>query len=214
MLGYFHGALPDEDADKLLVREGDFLVQTRHDRNLPRTRLLLTVRKAQLVRRFELRRLAGNGLIFMVILFSRSCQKSLVCFQSKTFPDLKTLIEHHQSRVIDAGNGDLIILKRGIQRGRFQLTHKDIRLLRKVNYIFTLFLYITIHFIILFTRLDWVRRLWNRLQGFICAYRLDAGCREANSLRWRNRRCISRDDEGGARYATRKTRFDIRLLCI
>jgi hypothetical protein len=52
-LNFFHGALLDEDADKLLVNDGDFLPQSRSEKGSSRLKLFLAIKKKQ-IRRFEL----------------------------------------------------------------------------------------------------------------------------------------------------------------
>jgi hypothetical protein len=59
-LNYFHGALLDEDAEKLLVNDGDYLLQHRFDKgssSLPK--LFLSVKKKQ-VHRFEIKRASST----------------------------------------------------------------------------------------------------------------------------------------------------------
>lgn len=56
-LPYFHGALLDEDADKLLRATGDFLIQSKYEPNKTRTKLVLAVKRGAKTRRVEIVRL-------------------------------------------------------------------------------------------------------------------------------------------------------------
>lgn len=64
-LEYFHGALLDEDADKLLEKDGDFLIQSRSEPNHSRSKLILAVRKGGKPRRVDIQRLE-NGFRIVV----------------------------------------------------------------------------------------------------------------------------------------------------
>lgn len=43
-LPYFHGALLDEDTNKLLIQNGDFLLRTKFDSSRKRNKLMLAVK--------------------------------------------------------------------------------------------------------------------------------------------------------------------------
>lgn len=64
-LEYYHGALLDEDANKLLEEDGDFLIQSKNEPNHTRNKLVLAVKKAGKPRRIDIQRLE-NGFRIMV----------------------------------------------------------------------------------------------------------------------------------------------------
>lgn len=56
-LPYFHGALLDEDVDKLLEIDGDFLLQTKIEQSKKRNKLVLAVKHGQRTTRIPITRL-------------------------------------------------------------------------------------------------------------------------------------------------------------
>ncbi|VDK18239.1 unnamed protein product [Anisakis simplex] len=162
-LDYFHGALLDEDADKLLEKDGDFLIQARSDPNRTHTRLILAVRKGGKARRFDIQRLE-NGFRIVVrcrVIHETHTSHSLemfnplsmikfsdrkwivkwidpmvhriVNFQGRSFGDVKSLVEYYQARTIDCGKGETIHLKHAVPKGKYQMNHKDVKIQRKIG---------------------------------------------------------------------------------
>ncbi|KAH7729861.1 TK/FER protein kinase [Aphelenchoides avenae] len=113
-LPYLHGHLPDEDADKLLKEEGDYLFQMKPDRE--GDRLVLAVKKSDAVHRMDVQRRDGS--------FN---------FQNKNFGSMKAIVEHFQKKTIDCGGGEQLQLKRAVRKSKFQLVHKDIKLQKKIG---------------------------------------------------------------------------------
>ncbi|KHN70750.1 Tyrosine-protein kinase Fer [Toxocara canis] len=116
-LQYFHGALPDIDADKLLQRHGDYLLQSRFDADNRRDRLILAIRTGTHIRRIEIQRCA-NGVHLL---------------GGKQFQSIREMVEHYQSKNIETARGELLRLKRAIPKGRHYLSHHDIRLIKKIG---------------------------------------------------------------------------------
>ncbi|KAI6231205.1 Tyrosine-protein kinase [Aphelenchoides besseyi] len=112
-LSFFHGFLPDEDANRLLQQDGDFLLQSRNTSGPKRTKLILAVRSST-IRRFEFHR-TENGDFRLL---------------GQTFPTVKAAIDHFQT--FDS-NTKKLRLKRPIPKTKYQLAHKDIRLIRKIG---------------------------------------------------------------------------------
>uniref|UniRef100_A0A915CE43 Tyrosine-protein kinase n=1 Tax=Parascaris univalens TaxID=6257 RepID=A0A915CE43_PARUN len=115
-LEYFHGALLDEDADKLLEKDGDFLIQSRSEPNHSRSKLILAVKKGGKPRRVDIQRLE-NG--FRIV--------------GKSFGDVKSLIEYYQTRTIEMGKGETLQLKHPVPKGKYQMNHSEVRLQRKIG---------------------------------------------------------------------------------
>ncbi|KAI6215067.1 Tyrosine-protein kinase [Aphelenchoides besseyi] len=126
-LTFFHGALPNEDADKLLKLDGDFLIQSKNDPGHTRPRLIVAVKKNR-IRRFELVR-DGGGYRFLARLLNGLFAKR----SGKQFPSVKSAVEYFQSCCWDIGNGEKLQLKRAVPKGKFQLVHKDVRLIKKIG---------------------------------------------------------------------------------
>ncbi|VDK54983.1 unnamed protein product [Anisakis simplex] len=146
-LQYFHGALPDADADKLLVNRGDFLIQSQlvnskqlrfdansnnNNQNKATTttapmktaiedRLILAVRCGARVRRWQIQRCAesdhGGGVRLL----------------GKRFDSIQQMVNYYQRRNLETARGELIRLRRAIPKGRHCLTHADIRLIKKIG---------------------------------------------------------------------------------
>ncbi|CAD5232344.1 unnamed protein product [Bursaphelenchus xylophilus] len=109
---YFHGALPDDDADKMLVNEGDFLIQCRPSQD---GRLILAVRKKE-VFRFHLDRIKNNAVRLM----------------NKQFPTIKDAVAHFQKNQLDL-NGDGVVLRRPVPKSKWSITHRDVRMRYKIG---------------------------------------------------------------------------------
>uniref|UniRef100_F1L6T8 Tyrosine-protein kinase n=2 Tax=Ascaris TaxID=6251 RepID=F1L6T8_ASCSU len=116
VLQYFHGALPDVDADKLLVHQGDFLIQSRHDANNSRDRLILAIRKGSRVRRFDIQRCVHGVRIL-----------------GKSFASIQAMVEHYHSKNLETARGELLRLRHAIPKGRHYLSHHDIKLIQKIG---------------------------------------------------------------------------------
>ncbi|KAH7694182.1 ubiquitin carboxyl-terminal hydrolase, partial [Aphelenchoides avenae] len=106
-LPYLHGHLLDEDADKLLEEEGDYLIQMKPDRE--GDRLVLAVKKSDSVHRMDVQRRNGS--------FS---------FQNKNFGSMKALVEHYQKKTIDCGGGKQLQLKRAKRTAHKVETKRDV----------------------------------------------------------------------------------------
>uniref|UniRef100_A0A0M3IDG6 Tyrosine-protein kinase n=1 Tax=Ascaris lumbricoides TaxID=6252 RepID=A0A0M3IDG6_ASCLU len=115
-LEYYHGALLDEDANKLLEEDGDFLIQSKNEPNHTRNKLVLAVKKAGKPRRIDIQRLE-NGFRIM----------------GKSFANVKTLIDYYQTRNLSVNNGEILQLKHPIPKGKYQLNHNDIKLQKKIG---------------------------------------------------------------------------------
>lgn len=64
-LPYFHGALLNEDADKLLVDNGDFLLQSKCTPNKTNKKLILAVKSGQRTVRIDIHKLQRGYRIFV-----------------------------------------------------------------------------------------------------------------------------------------------------
>uniref|UniRef100_A0AC35G061 Protein kinase domain-containing protein n=2 Tax=Panagrolaimus sp. PS1159 TaxID=55785 RepID=A0AC35G061_9BILA len=115
-LNCFHGALLDEDADVFLVQDGDYLIQAKPDRRFAPPKLILAVKKVK-VRRIDIIKVDGAGYRFM----------------GKSYADLNQIINQFTCRPLELANGDTVLLKRAIPKGKFSFIHKDIRLQRKIG---------------------------------------------------------------------------------
>ncbi|KAI6204303.1 Tyrosine-protein kinase [Aphelenchoides besseyi] len=124
-LSFFHGFLPDEDANRLLQQDGDFLLQSRNTSGPKRTKLILAVRSST-IRRFEFHR-TENGDFRLLVSSTSNRTNDL---QGQTFPTVKAAIDHFQT--FDS-NTKKLRLKRPIPKTKYQLAHKDIRLIRKIG---------------------------------------------------------------------------------
>uniref|UniRef100_A0A915EED7 Uncharacterized protein n=1 Tax=Ditylenchus dipsaci TaxID=166011 RepID=A0A915EED7_9BILA len=69
---YFHGNLPDSDVDKLLEKDGDFLIQSKHVIARTHTKLYLAIQWDSKVERREIDRLVG----FRLAKFNVCCSTS------------------------------------------------------------------------------------------------------------------------------------------
>ncbi|KAK0413413.1 hypothetical protein QR680_006789 [Steinernema hermaphroditum] len=114
-LPFFHGALLDEDVDKLLVSEGDYLIQTKYERGHMRPRLYLVIKGKERTRRVDIQRVESGF---------RMC--------GKTHSDVRQLIEFFVPRGIEISD-EKITLRRPVPKGKFQLVHKDIKLQKKIG---------------------------------------------------------------------------------
>ncbi|KAK6046322.1 SH2 domain protein, partial [Cooperia oncophora] len=115
-LSYFHGALMDQDADVMLQNEGDFLIQSRHSSQAIRQRMVIAIRTKDSIKRIDIRR-NENG----------------VRLGGKTFPNLKKMVEYYSKEPIVLQGGEELLLKKAVPKGKFQLVHSDVRLLKKIG---------------------------------------------------------------------------------
>ncbi|KHN80983.1 Tyrosine-protein kinase [Toxocara canis] len=115
-LEYYHGALLDEDADKLLEKDGDFLIQSKSEPNHSRNKLVLAVKTGGKPKRVDIQRLE-NG--FRIV--------------GKSFANVKTLIDYYETRSLKIGKGEKLQLKHPIPKGKYQLNHSDIKLQKKIG---------------------------------------------------------------------------------
>ncbi|KAK0423293.1 hypothetical protein QR680_008068 [Steinernema hermaphroditum] len=117
-LPFFHGALPDEDVDKLLVSEGDYLIQTKLERGHVRPTLYLVVKSRAKTLRIDLQRVENGG----------------VRINGKAQVSVRQLIEYFVQRGIDISSSEgKIALRRAVPKGKFQLVHRDIKLQKKIG---------------------------------------------------------------------------------
>lgn len=115
---YFHGDLPDTDIDKLLEKNGDFLIQSKHVIARTHTKLFLAIRWENKVEHREIDRLV-NG--FRLTKFNKS------------FGTLRSLIKYYYKHGISTTRGVVLQIKRPISRSKYELTHNDIKLKKKIG---------------------------------------------------------------------------------
>ncbi|KAJ1361892.1 hypothetical protein KIN20_021262 [Parelaphostrongylus tenuis] len=115
-LPYFHGALMDQDADSMLQNEGDFLIQTRHSSGTVRHRMVIAIRTKDAIKRIDIRR-SENGLRLGV----------------RTFANLRKLVEYYSEKPIVLQGGEELLLKKAVPKGKYQLVHSDVKLLKKIG---------------------------------------------------------------------------------
>uniref|UniRef100_A0A158P5V1 Tyrosine-protein kinase n=1 Tax=Angiostrongylus cantonensis TaxID=6313 RepID=A0A158P5V1_ANGCA len=115
-LPYFHGALMDQDADTMLQNEGDFLIQTRHSSGAVRQRMVIAIRTKDSIKRIDIRR-SENG----------------VRLGGKTFANLRKMVEYYSEKPIVLQGGEELLLKKAVPKGKYQLVHSDVKLLKKIG---------------------------------------------------------------------------------
>uniref|UniRef100_A0A915Q548 Non-specific protein-tyrosine kinase n=1 Tax=Setaria digitata TaxID=48799 RepID=A0A915Q548_9BILA len=93
-LPYFHGALLNEDADKLLTIDGDFLLQSK----------------------------CASDKVNKILLLA-----------GRLFPNIEKLITYYKKNNLECVGGEQIKLKRAIVKGKFQLNHSDIKIMKKIG---------------------------------------------------------------------------------
>ncbi|VBB32589.1 unnamed protein product, partial [Acanthocheilonema viteae] len=116
-LPFFHGALLDDDVDKLLELNGDFLLQTKFEQSKKKSKLVLAIKHGQRTIRVPISRLEKGYRIF-----------------GRSFPTMNTLIKYYQEHNIEMHGTDSLFLKRPIKKGRFELNHSDIKIMKKIGY--------------------------------------------------------------------------------
>ncbi|KAH7729542.1 TK/FER protein kinase [Aphelenchoides avenae] len=115
-LPYCHGHMLDEDVERRLTMNGDFLFQTKCKNFGMGTWLVLAVRKWRQVYRFDVMPCA-NGYTVM----------------NKAFKSIEAIVEHFTTHNIRLPSGAVLWLHRPIQRNRHQLSSKDIIVQRKIG---------------------------------------------------------------------------------
>ncbi|VIO95726.1 Protein kinase domain containing protein [Brugia malayi] len=116
-LPFFHGALLDDDVDKLLELNGDFLLQTKFEQSKKKNKLILAIRHGHRTIRIPISRLEKGYRIF-----------------GRSFSTMNTLIKYYQEHNIEAHGIDSLLLRRPIKKGRFELNHSDIKIMKKIGY--------------------------------------------------------------------------------
>ncbi|CAD5218147.1 unnamed protein product [Bursaphelenchus okinawaensis] len=114
---YCHGALPDEDADKMLLKDGDFLIQFRPQRDSNVPSLVMAVKKRTTVHRFKMERVRGSAAVIL---------------SGKQFPNVKILTTNLIKNQTDL-NGDGVVLRRAIPKSKWSITHRDVRMRCKIG---------------------------------------------------------------------------------
>ncbi|UMM12248.1 hypothetical protein L5515_001122 [Caenorhabditis briggsae] len=107
-LPYYHGALMNQDADQLLVNDGDYMIVMKMNPEINKMQLFLAVRLKKGIRRFEIKRTPTTAK-----------------FANKSAPNIGKLVDSLKSDIVDV-KGERVILKRAIPKGKFQLMHKDV----------------------------------------------------------------------------------------
>ncbi|OZC08798.1 SH2 domain protein [Onchocerca flexuosa] len=116
-LPYFHGALLDDDVDKLLESNGDFLLQTKFEQSKKKNKLVLAVKHDHRTIRVPISRLEKGYRI-----------------SGRSFPTMNTLIKYYHEHSIEINGIESLLLKRPIKKGKFQLNHSDIKIIKKIGY--------------------------------------------------------------------------------
>ncbi|KHJ90154.1 hypothetical protein OESDEN_10006 [Oesophagostomum dentatum] len=98
------------------LEEGDFLIQSRHTASSYRYRLVLAIRTKDAIKRIDLRR-TEHG----------------VRLGGKTFANLKRMVEYYSKEPIVLQGGEELLLKKAVPKGKYQLVHSDVRLLKKIG---------------------------------------------------------------------------------
>ncbi|ULU03795.1 hypothetical protein L3Y34_016932 [Caenorhabditis briggsae] len=114
-LPYFHGALMIQDADQLLVNDGDFMVTMKLQIDINKLQFYLAVRLKKGIRRYEIKRLPGSAKL-----------------GSRSKETIDKLINSLKTDVLEI-KGEKIVLKRAIAKGKFQLMHKDVIFKKKIG---------------------------------------------------------------------------------
>uniref|UniRef100_A0A1I8AC11 Tyrosine-protein kinase n=1 Tax=Steinernema glaseri TaxID=37863 RepID=A0A1I8AC11_9BILA len=107
-LSFFHGALLDEDVDKLLVSEGDYLIQTKYDRGHTRPKLYLAIRHGSSTRRVDIQR-TENGFRL----------------NGRSFNDVRQLVDHCVAKGVELVHRDIKLQKK-IGSGAYGTVYKGV----------------------------------------------------------------------------------------
>ncbi|CAP30122.2 Protein CBG10819 [Caenorhabditis briggsae] len=114
-LPYYHGALMNQDADQLLVNDGDYMIVMKMNPEINKMQLFLAVCLKKGIRRFEIKRTPTTAK-----------------FANKSAPNIGKLVDSLKSDIVDV-KGERVILKRAIPKGKFQLMHKDVDFKKKLG---------------------------------------------------------------------------------
>ncbi|CAI2320589.1 unnamed protein product [Caenorhabditis sp. 36 PRJEB53466] len=115
LLPYYHGALMNQDADQLLVNEGDYMVTMRIHPELNKMQLFLAIRLKKGIRRYEIKRNATSAKM-----------------ANRSAANIGKLVDSLKSEPVEV-KGEKVVLKRAIARGKFQLMHKDVDFKKKLG---------------------------------------------------------------------------------
>ncbi|CAP23922.2 Protein CBG02628 [Caenorhabditis briggsae] len=114
-LPYFHGALMNQDADQLLVNEGDFMVTSRTVAELNKLQFHLAVRLKKGIRRYEIKRNSTSAKL-----------------GTRSAGNIGKLIDSLKAETIEI-KGEKVALKRAIAKGKFQLMHRDVNFKKQIG---------------------------------------------------------------------------------
>lgn len=105
----------NQDADQLLVNDGDFMVTMKLQIDINKLQFYLAVRLKKGIRRYEIKRASGSAKI-----------------GSRSKETIEKLIASMQKDTLEI-KGEKILLKRAIAKGKFQLMHKDVIFKKKIG---------------------------------------------------------------------------------
>lgn len=105
----------NQDADQLLVNDGDFMVTMKLQIDINKLQFYLAVRLKKGIRRYEIKRTPGAA----------KCG-------SRSKETIEKLIVSMQKDTLEI-KGEKIVLKRAIAKGKFQLMHKDVIFKKKIG---------------------------------------------------------------------------------
>lgn len=111
-LPYYHGAVLDMDINKILTVDGDYCLQSKHIQGISKPRLFLVVRWGKGVKRYEVKK-----------------EGKEIRVAGKCFPNVKVMIEKYSKESIE----EKITLKRPIPKGKFQMSHADIKMMKRIG---------------------------------------------------------------------------------
>uniref|UniRef100_F1KYH9 Tyrosine-protein kinase n=1 Tax=Ascaris suum TaxID=6253 RepID=F1KYH9_ASCSU len=113
---YYHGHLPDQDVNELLVQPGDFLLRVTDDENKG-SKIILSIQWNGAVHHVPIQECGGNGF----------------CIESATpFASMCQLIDYYTTNAIEY-NHEQITLTNPILRQAWELRHNQVDLLKKIG---------------------------------------------------------------------------------
>ncbi|XP_069102517.1 tyrosine-protein kinase Fer-like isoform X2 [Argopecten irradians] len=112
---WFHGVLPREEVQRLLVNDGDFLVRESKNRKTNETQYVLSV--------------AWQGYKHFIIQYGDGGWR----FEGPAFPTIHELVNHQYRIGTDVTSKSKAILKKPILREQWQLKNDDIALEMKIG---------------------------------------------------------------------------------
>lgn len=118
-LGYFHGALMDQDVELLLKAKGDFLLQLKSPG--PEEKTILVVRESR----------KGQARRFEISHEPTADSAAAVKLASKSFSSIGALVKHYKKSALPEG-GDLVLAK-AIPRDKFNIWHSDVKIGNKIG---------------------------------------------------------------------------------